>query len=310
MAASLAALTLGWAGPILAQGTPAPPVKPMAVVNGVPITAAEVEAVVKMGDPSPVALSQNQQRMRQMEALGLLIDNLLWRQYIARHTQPISPEELRKRVEEMKARLSEQSKSIADFCHDTHQTPEQLMAGITDHLRWTAYLRQHLSEAMVEKYYRDNKDFFDQVKVQASHIVIRLPQTCSEKEKTEARGKLEQIRKQLMSDPKADFAELAQKYSQDPTASQGGNVGEFLRKWVGLDESFARVAFALKPGEISDVVETDLGVELIKVTKRTPGKPSEYTKIKEVVREFCAEDLRQQILVRERKAARIEFPKD
>ena len=49
------------------------------------------------------------------------------------------------------------------------------------------------------------------------------------------------------------------------------------------------------------MVETDYGYHLIKVTKRHPGTPSDFKKIKEVVREVCAEDERQKILAEERK---------
>jgi parvulin-like peptidyl-prolyl isomerase len=50
-------------------------------------------------------------------------------------------------------------------------------------------------------------------------------------------------------------------------------------------------------------VQTEFGLHLIKCTDRKPGKPSELDKIKEAVREFYAEDLRQQILAQQREAA-------
>ena len=305
MAASLAVLAGVWASPAPAQPLRAP-ARPMAVVNGVSIGAAEVESVLKMAGPSSVHLPQSQQRMRQMEALGLLIDNVLMRQYLGKHTPPVPPAQVTRCLSEMEAGLKVQNKTIAEFCHDTSQTEEQLRASIVDHLRWAAYVGQHVTEPVVAQYYRDNKDFFDQVKVQASHIVLRLSPSATPKEKEEARTKLQQIRQQLLSDPKTDFAEMARKHSQGPKAAQGGDLGEFPRKWV-FDESFSRAAFALKPGEISDIVENEYGLHLIKLTKRIPGKPSDFAKIKEAVREFCAEDLRQQILAGERKKADIKI---
>jgi peptidyl-prolyl cis-trans isomerase C len=304
MAAGLVALAAG-AAPVLAQGTQRAPAKPLAVVNGVAISADEVEALLKTAGPTSVHLSQNQERMRRMEALGVLIDNVLWRQYLAKNTPAVAPAEVARRLEEMRIGLQAQNKTIEEFCHDTNQTAEQLKANIADHLRWMAFVRQQVTDPVVEQYYRDNKDFFDQVKVQASHIVLRLAPNATDKDRAEARGKLEQVRKQLVSDPKADFAEMARKHSQDPAAARGGDLGEFPRKWF-FDEPFSQAAFALKPGEISQVVQTDYGLHLIKVTRRIPGKPSDFSKIKEGVRDFCAEDLRQQILARERKSAVID----
>ena len=69
----------------------------------------------------------------------------------------------------------------------------------------------------------------------------------------------------------------------------------------------ARPAFALQIGQVSEVIRTDYGLHLIKVTDRKPGQASEYDKIKEAVREFCIEDLHQQLLVQQRKAAKIDI---
>src|SRR5262245_19559867 len=56
--------------------------RPVAVVNGVPITLAELEAGVRMAGPVPVHQTEAQRRQRQMEALARLIDNVLMRQYL------------------------------------------------------------------------------------------------------------------------------------------------------------------------------------------------------------------------------------
>lgn len=277
--------------------------KPVATVNGVPISAAELDNVLKMAGPVTVPLPEKQRRLRQVEALGILIDNVLMRQFLEKQTRPVPQEEVERRLNEMAAGLREQGKSVEEFCHDTNQTLEQLRANIAEHLRWSAFVAANINEQTLENYYREYKDFFDGVTVRASHIVKRLPSNATETEKAKARMALEKVRQKLLSDPKADFAELAKEYSEDPQASRGGDLGFIPRKW--FDESFSRAAFALQEGQISDIVQTEYGLHLIKVTARKPGTPSEYTKIKEAVREFCAEDLRQQILAKERKEAKI-----
>jgi peptidyl-prolyl cis-trans isomerase C len=303
MAGLVAALALGWAGPVLAQGTRSAP-KPLAVVYGVEISEAEVDAIIKMTGPTTVHLSPSQQHMRKLEALSLLIDNALMRRFLASSTPTVDPAEMGRRLSELAAGLKAQGKSIAEHCRDTNQTEEQLRASIADYIRWASYVRQKISEADLANYYRENKDFFDQVTVRASHIVLRLPPRPAPKELADATARLKQIRAELVSNPRADFGEYARRYSQDARAKQGGDLGApFPRKWA-FDESFSRAAFSLKVGEVSDVVQTDFGLHLIKVTERNPGKPSDFGKIKEAVREFCAEDLRQAILAHEREEAR------
>src|SRR3954452_12128569 len=176
----------------------APAVKPAAVVNGTAVTAAEVEAVLKAEGPAPVQLPEAQRRQLQVRALAMLIDNVLMRQLLQKHTQPVPPEEVTRRLKEMEAGLKEQGKTLQEFCHDTNQTEAQFRASLADHLRWEAYARAHVSAAAVEAYYRDNKDFFDEVTVRASHIVLRVPAGAAEAERAAARAKLEGLRKKLL----------------------------------------------------------------------------------------------------------------
>ena len=81
----------------------------------------------------------------------------------------------------------------------------------------------------------------------------------------EAKAKelLEQIRKG------ASFEELAKKNSNGPSASQGGDLGEFKRGT--LSKELEDVTFAMKPGDVSDVIRTKQGYVILKVTQHTPA---------------------------------------
>ena len=86
--------------------------------------------------------------------------------------------------------------------------------------------------------------------VHAAHILVS--------DKTEAQKLLQRIRR------REDFQQLAKLYSQDETTSQqGGDLGWFPRGV--MVPSFEKAAFALKPGSVSEVVQTSFGYHLIKV---------------------------------------------
>lgn len=96
------------------------------------------------------------------------------------------------------------------------------------------------------------------------HILVRPGETLSE---DEARTRLLQLRERIVNG--ADFAELARLHSEDPSASQGGDLG-----WVSPGDTvpqFERVMESLQPGEVSEPVKTPLGWHLIQVLERRTG---------------------------------------
>ena len=93
--------------------------------------------------------------------------------------------------------------------------------------------------------------------VRASHILLTLPSS-------DARQRGEELLDQLRAG--ADFGELATEHSEDPaTAVNGGDVGFFSRG--AMVPEFENAAFSLEPGEISDLVVTNYGIHIIKVTE-------------------------------------------
>ena len=127
-----------------------------------------------------------------------------------------------------------------------------------------------VSNDEIKEYYNENKDkYHKEAEVKASHILFRLGEDAPEAEvakvKAEAQKVLDEAKKKG-----ADFAELAKKYSQGPTAPKGGDLGYFTR--AQMVPSFAEAAFALKPGEISGLVRTPYGFHIIKVEDARPAR--------------------------------------
>lgn len=127
-----------------------------------------------------------------------------------------------------------------------------------------------LADDEIKRYYDRNLDRFETPElVKAAHILIRTPQGADAKVKEQKRAQAEKILSEVKSGK--DFTALARKLSEDPgSAGNGGDLGSFARgTMVG---PFEEAAFALKAGEVSDIVETSFGYHIIKVSEHTEGR--------------------------------------
>ncbi len=124
-----------------------------------------------------------------------------------------------------------------------------------------------VAEADVKAYYDQNQGRYGtEEQRRASHILI----TPEGSDKAAARKKAEGILASLKSNP-GDFAKIAKEQSKDPgSAAQGGDLG-FFGKGM-MVKPFEDTAFTLKAGETSEVVETDFGYHIIRVTEIKPAQ--------------------------------------
>ena len=102
--------------------------------------------------------------------------------------------------------------------------------------------------------------------VTASHILIaheEAQRATNNRNRKEARKLAEQILKDLKSGK--EFAELARQHSDGPSGPKGGDLGRFTRGQMVPE--FDKVVFKLKPGAVSDIVETQFGYHIIKRMK-------------------------------------------
>jgi peptidyl-prolyl cis-trans isomerase C len=279
--------------------------KPVATVNGDVITYGQLEPLLKQAGPLPDNLPETARRELYREALSSLIDDLLLTQYLHKYVPPASAADVDRQMIQLVSGLKEKKMTLAELCKESQQSEAQIRSDIADDLQWNAFADKHITEQQLQQYYVGCKDFFDKVTVRASHIVLRVPPTASAADKQAARARLQELRAQILAG-KLDFAEAAKKNSQCVSAPKGGDIGNFVRKFV-VDENFARVAFSMKPGEVSDVVESSFGLHLIKVTERTPGTPSDYNKIRPQVREVYMWEMKLGLLAQLRKDAKIEI---
>ena len=142
----------------------------------------------------------------------------------------------------------------------------------------------------VTDFYNKNQDKFQQgPRVRASHILIGIPQNADAATKQQAKTKAETLLNDLKGGK--DFAEAAKANSQDPgSAPNGGDLGYFEQGQ--MVPPFEQAAFALKPGEMSDIVETQFGYHIIKVADKQNSRVVPLDEAKGQIEEYLTQQNR------------------
>lgn len=131
-----------------------------------------------------------------------------------------------------------------------------------------------LPEADVKSYYEQNlQRLSGKEERRVSHILITAEKNAPQTDQDKARAQAEKLQQELVKTP-TKFADLARKHSQDPgSAAKGGDLDYFGRG--AMVKPFEDAAFALKKGEISQVVPTEFGYHVLMVTDiKQPSAPS------------------------------------
>ena len=270
----------------------------VARVNGETINKSEFEKAIKNVEGragGPVPADQRDRVYR-----GVL-DQLIAYRLLQQETKSRQIDVPETEVEARIAQIKQQFPSEDEFKKTLAQqnlTVEQLREDAKTDMRVAKMLEAEVNTKVtvqqgdIDTFYQQNPDKFQQPeRVKASHILIRVEENADAKAKDAAKAKATDVLKQVKAGK--DFAALAKEHSQDPgSAVQGGDLGFFQQgQMVG---AFERAAFALKPGEVSDIVETPFGFHIIKMAEKQAARTVPIEEVKPQIEQFLQNQQRQE----------------
>jgi len=136
--------------------------------------------------------------------------------------------------------------------------------------------RVSVTQREIERFFNENIDTYSTPEqVRASHILLK---TGEGKDDAAVKAKAEEVLKEAKA-PGADFAALAKKYSEDETSAKNGGDLDYFSRGRMLPE-FDQVAFTLEPGQISDLLKTQYGYHIIKVTDKKAATTKTLDEVK------------------------------
>jgi peptidyl-prolyl cis-trans isomerase D len=171
--------------------------------------------------------------------------------------------------------------AMQKFCDENtkrFEVPEQVKAEYVVLSLDVMMSQVTVSEAEIKSWYDEHLDRYRQPEERrASHILIAL----GEAGKEQARAKAEELLKDVRKNP-SRFADLAKKHSQDPgSAGKGGDLGFFSRG--AMVKSFEDAVFSQKEGAISDLVESNFGYHIVKVTGIREAKQRPLSEVRDEI---------------------------
>jgi peptidyl-prolyl cis-trans isomerase D len=141
-----------------------------------------------------------------------------------------------------------------------------------------------VSDDELRTYYTQHKaEYSLPERVKAQHILFK-----TQGKKPEEIAPLREKARQVLERAKKgeDFAVLAKEFSEDSSAASGGDLGFFTRGQMVPE--FERVAFTLAPGGMSDLVDSQFGIHIIKVNEKEAAKERTFDEVKETIRPVLA----------------------
>jgi peptidyl-prolyl cis-trans isomerase C len=291
----------------------------IAKVNGTAVSAVEVDQEVK-------AISEQYQQQIPPDQLETMIPELKKRAVESIINRHLLYEEVdRKNIVSDPDRIKEEVQKIASQFQSQAAFEEQLAShnisldqmekDLGMQFRVDALIREYVdtksiqvAEEEIVSFYESNPESFQSPEERrASHILLKCapedPQEVKTQKRLELAGILGRIEKG------ADFSEMAQSHSDCPSKQKGGDLGLFGRG--SMVKPFEEAAFNLNPNEVSDIIETEFGYHLIKLTEKKEARKEAFDTVKEQISNHLMATKEQaefQKLISElRKEATIEY---
>jgi peptidyl-prolyl cis-trans isomerase C len=273
-------------------------------VDGEAITHGEIMQGVQMNlmqlsrQVPPQQLSQMAGQIYQ-NVTDTLVANVLLTKASEKSGLAVSDEELAKEIALIESSAPEGSSLKAALAENNIEYSEW-----TEDLRKQMLVRKLVDEKTdgipaataveVAAFYEENIASFQiPENVSASHILLAFTPEDTDQTKAQKKKDLEAVRAALLAG--GDFAAVAAEKSDCPSKQQGGSLGTFARGQMVPE--FEEASFAQPLGEIGDVVETQFGYHLIKVTNRQQAGVRPLAEVKDQLQQYLSGQKKQEALL-------------
>jgi peptidyl-prolyl cis-trans isomerase C len=277
------------AAPVMPSvSTPIDSKEPAVTVNGIVITEGDIYTKLgpmfekRINSMEPNMAAQMKKRVR-AQMLDRMITEQLLNEQVAKAGITVSDSDVNEKIAEILKQQNISPENFKQMLAAQGQSYEQVQEQMKKGVAYEKVFEKEsgvveVNDAEALAYYEENKASFDKPEeVRASHILIKVAPSATPEEKAAAKDKAEKLLAEVKA-PDANFAELAKENSDCPSKTVGGDLGFFPRG--RMVKEFEDAAFAMKVGQISDVVETQFGYHIIKITDHNDAGVTPFEEVK------------------------------
>lgn len=267
-------------------------------INGVTITEGDVialikpqlEMIAKQASQMPPGIADQYKKQLHDQALEQLMRRELLDQKMKESNITVTDEEVLTKIRQIASgsgellSLEDAKKEVERYGQDFEQLKQDVRKSLARskfmEMQWAGKI--NVTQEDAKAYYDQNQKKFEiPEQIRASHILLEFtgddPNADPNQAKAKAKAQAEDLLKQIKGG--ADFAELAKTHSKCPSAPRGGDLGYFPRGKT--TPAFEKAAFDLQVGQVSDVVETEYGYHIIKVTDHKDASTVSFEQAKD-----------------------------
>ena len=286
------------AAPAPAKPVPAQLPDVIARVNGEAIDKAEFEKAVKtIEERNGSAVPADQRDRVYRNILDQIIGYKLLLQESKARNVTVPDADIDSRIAQIRGQFPSEE-AFKQTLDQQHVTVEQLRADARSEMLVTKMLQSEVEAKVsikpeqVADFYQKNPDKFLQgERVRASHILISVPRNADAAAKQAAKTKAEGVLKEVKAGK--DFGALAKQYSEDPGSAQNGGDLNFFGRGQMVPE-FDQTVFAMTaPGQTSELVETQFGYHIIRLTEKQPSHTVALDEVKPQIQQYLENQARQ-----------------
>ncbi|MBI3378331.1 MAG: peptidylprolyl isomerase [Nitrospirae bacterium] len=287
--------------------------KVVAFVNGAGITRAELDMEINRLAPQELyhrSISPEKQKEMEKKAIENLIDAELFYIEAKRQDLKVDNSELEKSISSVKASYPS-TKAFKDALKKSGMTmpvfEEKVRKNLVVEKLIEKEVKVSLTDNDLEEYYKKNTEKFKEPEaVRLGYVYVKINPS-----EPDGRKKAKERAKEAYSKIKSgsDFAQIAQTYSHDMSRVKGGDVG-FVHRGM-MPQDIEKAAFSLKVGQLSEIIETDIGFHILKVEEKRASRQVSFKEVKDKLKKELTESMQknrlESLIKRLRENAKIQY---